>query len=531
MNEQTNNELPAHLRELVSPTPSGFAKLIAAWEGLDTETQILLLHEIKQLSKSGRHYFDKTFLIVALKSPNPYVRYLAAKEFHPYATEEINQLIENDPDPLVRFCKKEDTWNFIFSDEFKDPKAFFEMPHEARLSTVRSLRGRGEEIAKLISYAVDNELKKGAVTKDELLEILVDYVNRAEFKNYYKEDILSYDGWGEFQKGKDIKSLWNLVLKVPERISHIIIQHVPAKAGLSTGIPDNVLKNMSIEQLKILFYRPDVGLTEFRKEIFLKNNNYDLKAAASTCNFDLTYDEFAEILKKPEDERYKILKELIWAHDLSLCLYDALHDILFSGPRFEDAEWPRRILEQKLKSLKSKEKGRQLRELRLYRLAKQTVPWKKEKGYLPSNELNFLRDVVIEGDTWETFMSFSKAWEQNRSAQKLEKYLPRIHELDEDTIIDAADVEDSSQITKRIEKKLSEISSKLRTDSEGKDTTLADALSQVTSYLTVLQDRTNEELNFLKNQFSGIQDSLNRQKILSVTIFILAIILLILLWK
>ncbi|MBI5196426.1 MAG: hypothetical protein HZA10_08900 [Nitrospirae bacterium] len=531
MNEQINNELPAHLRELVSPTPSGFAKLIAAWAGLDTETQILL-HMIKQLRKSGRHYFDKTFLTVALKSPNPYVRYLAAKEFHPYATEEINQLIENDPDPLVRFCKKEDTWDFILSDEFKDSKAFFEMPQEARLASVRSLRGGGEEIAQIISYAVDHELEKGAVTENELLEILADYVNRSEFKDYYKEDIFRYDGWGEYQQGKDIESLWNLLLKVPESISYILIWHLPPEAGLFTGIPDSVLKNMTNSQLRELLYRSDVELTKFRKEVFLKTDTDDfLNSAAVAYNFNLTNDEFAEILKKPENEKYKILNNLKYAQDLSLCLHDALHDILFNGPRFEDAEWPGRILEQKLKSLKSGENGQQLRELRLYRLAKQTVPWKKEKGYLPSNELNFLRNAVVEGDTWETFMSFSKAWEQNRSTQKLEEYLPLIHELDEDNRVDEEDFEDSSQITKRLEEKLSELSSKLRTDSDGKDTTLADAFSQVTAYLTVLQDKTKEELDFLKNQLSGLQNSFNRQKILSVTIFVLAVILLFLLWK
>ena len=40
MNKQADNPnaLPHHLRELANPTPSGFAKLLAAWAGLSTES-------------------------------------------------------------------------------------------------------------------------------------------------------------------------------------------------------------------------------------------------------------------------------------------------------------------------------------------------------------------------------------------------------------------------------------------------------------------------------------------------------------
>ena len=36
-------DLPDHLAPLLEPTPSGVTKLVAAWDGLNTESQILVL--------------------------------------------------------------------------------------------------------------------------------------------------------------------------------------------------------------------------------------------------------------------------------------------------------------------------------------------------------------------------------------------------------------------------------------------------------------------------------------------------------
>ena len=66
-----------------------------------------------------------------------------------------------------------------------------------------------------------------------------------------------------------------------------------------------------------------------------------------------------------------------------------------------DAEFARNALERRLEDLKGWQRDKQLRELRLYRLAKAAVPWRKgEKGYPPSGELEFLSQVTVEGDTW-----------------------------------------------------------------------------------------------------------------------------------
>jgi len=125
---------------------------------------------------------------------------------------------------------------------------------------------------------------------------------------------------------------------------------------------------------------------------------------------------------------------------LCLCIYDAIHDALFAsdvsplGNDFEDAIFARNALERRIKELEGRQRERELTELRLYRLAKDAVPWKsKEKGYAPSGELGFLSEDIVPDDTWATFMTFSESWlREPWRAKDFDKHLPRIYEIDED---------------------------------------------------------------------------------------------------
>jgi hypothetical protein len=77
MDKKEDIGIPAHLRELINPTPSGFAKLLAAWDGLSTESQILLMSEIKRCNPPN--YLMERLRKVALKNSNPFIRYLKDK--------------------------------------------------------------------------------------------------------------------------------------------------------------------------------------------------------------------------------------------------------------------------------------------------------------------------------------------------------------------------------------------------------------------------------------------------------------------
>src|SRR5438132_13724477 len=170
--------LPDQLTPLLEPTPSGVAKLVAAWDGLNTESQILILILLERAGLPA--YLNQKVRIKALDSATAYVRYMAARRLHFSRddTEEkkaVKQRIEEDPEPLVRYCLLESSYG-LFGRDLADVDAFFALPHEARLAKVRLLHGSGEAMANLIGHAVDHQLKEGKVSTIELFEILSDYV-------------------------------------------------------------------------------------------------------------------------------------------------------------------------------------------------------------------------------------------------------------------------------------------------------------------------------------------------------------------
>jgi hypothetical protein len=166
MKDQAEISVPAHLQELLQPTPSGTAKLIAAWDGLTSETQILMLAAKKK--HPGPAYLYHQILEKAVSSDNGFVRYMAAREISFDPDPQRNSLqsqIENDPEALVRYAHLETDFDALDLDE--DPEKFFALPHEARLAGVRGLTGSGETVAQLVAYAVEHQLKDGRLSEVE----------------------------------------------------------------------------------------------------------------------------------------------------------------------------------------------------------------------------------------------------------------------------------------------------------------------------------------------------------------------------
>ena len=453
---ETIDELPKYLLPLLEPRPSGEAKLLAAWDGLSVEHQVLLL---EHLGRHGHLGWTNRIRGKALVSPNAYVRYLAAREFNPHDdnSEEaaLKKRIDADPEALVRYAVLESDCFIRLPSEFSDAGAFFALPHEARLATVRSLPHRGEQIAALIRYAVENEMPSGRVTEEELVHLVLEYVTNPHFKSHYGREI-GYDGYGEYLRGKDITALWSLVANVSERTSCVLIRNLPEESGTCTGIPDETLNGMTRRQLEILLERPEIGLKMLRKKIFFQSVGSEdepsdptdcLRVCAISHNFQLTNDEFAEVLARDEKKKAELLTDLArYASDLSLCILQAVHDVLRDTDWSKDADphgllWEAAVeadnrFSEKLARLKDCGREWEAHDWRLYGLAKRAVPWKKgEKGNLPSAELGFLAEHVKEGDTWGTSMAFSRAWEGNRWEVKikgLDKLLQRRFPLTEE---------------------------------------------------------------------------------------------------
>jgi hypothetical protein len=522
MKDRAETSVPEHLQELLQPTPSGTAKLIAAWDGLTPETQIAVLIEKKK--RPGPAYLYERIIEKALTSDNAFVRYMAARDAHlddrDQREKDLRAQIDNDPEPLVRYAHLETPAG---SSELEDAEEFFALPHEARLAKVRSVWGWGEVIANLVSHAVEHQLKDGRVSEMELLEILSDYLNNPRVRIRYSEDLPWYDGFAKLQAGKDIEALWGLVLKVPESLSHVVIENLPESAGFCHGIPKYVLDGMSDRQLETLFYRSDIGLKELRKQKFLEAVEGDagekeyakdrMQSAAVTHAFDLTNEEFAKILLKPAKPRVKILKMLSGAEDLRLCLYEATHDdLLVSDVSFfgagDEAESARETLARKLARLKGWQRDKELRELKLYRLAVDA-----QKGYPPSGELAFLVEAIVEGDTWATFVAFFKKWDEaHYQTKRLEKHLPKIWEAGEkdELPLDEEDINDTNRLANQLANKLADLVVTAQDEPEGEESKLAEALGKLSGHATVTQEKTLEAVNSLKAEFTEFRRSHNR---------------------
>src|SRR6266545_4677552 len=113
--------LPLHLASLLQPTPSGVAKLLAAWDGLSTESQILILTKLKTTTRP--EYLSERIRIKAFDSANAYVRYLAASSLRASGDDVLKNRIEQDSDALVRYSPLEAPETaFVFggSDKLKD---------------------------------------------------------------------------------------------------------------------------------------------------------------------------------------------------------------------------------------------------------------------------------------------------------------------------------------------------------------------------------------------------------------------------
>ena len=109
MKDQAEISVPAHIQELLQPTPSSTAKLIAVWGGLTPETQIALLAAKKKCP--GPAYLYHRIIEKALTSQNAFVRYLAAREPQIADRDEresnLSAKIDSDPEPLVGYARLE----------------------------------------------------------------------------------------------------------------------------------------------------------------------------------------------------------------------------------------------------------------------------------------------------------------------------------------------------------------------------------------------------------------------------------------
>jgi hypothetical protein len=402
--------IPEHLRELLAPTPSAMAKLLALWDGLSLETRLALMTEKRRSPEPA--YLYEELLARAAASRNPYERYLANKELR------VGHL-DDDPEPLVRYARLEDAdADLAFYAE--DPERFFALPHGARLALLRNRSGDHEAVARLIRHALVASLPKREVSELELFELLSDYLNGPGFA-----------AGNSVRDAAGLHELWHLVTALPESLSFALLEALPEPAD-QTGIPDAVLAALSDAQKTALLARPDIRLSSLRRQVLAGEPPADgemalehdiLRSAAVRHNLELDDTAFGQLLRQPEPKRSADLRLLAEnARDLEACFYAAIGDALAALE--QDAAAARQACEAALRPLPPVERTLATRRLRLYRLAAAAEPWAKDSAPTPlPASLAFLASSLVAGEPWATFMLFAKAWERQGSLAA-ERHLP-----------------------------------------------------------------------------------------------------------
>jgi hypothetical protein len=134
----------------------------------------------------------------------------------------------------------------------------------------------------------------------------------------------------------------------------------------------------------------------------------------------------------------------------------------------------------------------------------------------PIGELVFLEEAVVEGDTWATFVAFSKKWgEAAYRTRRLKKYLPKIWEAGEEgsPTLDEDDVNDADQLADRVANRLADLFVTARDEPGGKESKLAQALGKLSVHATVAQEKTLEAVNSLKADLADLSRSHHRQRV------------------
>lgn len=225
------------MKELVQPRASSVMKLIAAWAGLQVETQIAILMYLNSLSPAQfPQYLRRKIDRKAYESSTPYIRHLATRNYKPYfgdkLEEEWQSKIVNDSDQIVRF-------GMAYC--FDDPKAFWASPHEARLMQIAPLNflGIGKALANVISYAIENELYPSQISELEMYEVLAECLMNDDVIEHIRISSDFWDGGVATTALADLQALRDLLPRVPPEAARLVSSALARIAEIHLALPTN----------------------------------------------------------------------------------------------------------------------------------------------------------------------------------------------------------------------------------------------------------------------------------------------------
>lgn len=435
------------LSELLEPTPVGVIKLLASWDELPLAMR---MHVTKSACGNGLgHYPDAICYPLrlrgriayrALSDRNPVVRSVAARRlFEP--DKQTLEKIENDDSEIVRFARSE---GFLIALPVADD--FRSLNQYKRLVLVRSVGltiGTKQLAARLTEY-FKQDLFEDPIFVGEMLDVLHEFLarfpNSSAREKESRNKQLRRDYYGMYTDNKGIEELWTLTTVLPETFVYLICEHAPAPPSyLAEEFAAKVLEKLPSYLSEMVLFREDIPAKAFRRSIWKESDEDSRKRwACALCgdfefderdlealiyDWDLLNNENVEQNADNGDEvaRTELLKiERLKAvarsvRDARLAILEAVFDLLHHMPSLgtfsfsgEDAWYADQSIKRRLAELTGENREYQIFQLRVYRLAKEVVPWKGMPDHtceLPEG-LGFLQRSIDRSSTWQTYLNF-----------------------------------------------------------------------------------------------------------------------------
>jgi len=435
MTQKNIEKLPDYLKELLSPTSINREKIIAVWDGLSYDNQIILLSEIDDIYTSpyfedinrlsggerlteipDKDSLNRKLWLKALESDNDFIRFLASKKLYEYIPidelseddKKVNGKIDKDPSNLVKYTK--------YINPFYFPNNFFDLSLDARLIIVANSTAHNG-LSDVIKKAISEEFFVSTSAEKELNQILWEFVNHPEYQKGYEDSLV----W----TSPAFKELWRLIPELPESSGSILVEKL-LHSG-SGDIPKGLINKFTLKQIGILFERKDIEMPEERKEFFFKDinkNNEIYLSSYCLYNTALTDDEFTKVINTPSNEKYKRLKALAVANDLYLYHYYFIIVLLRENDEddhtqvLDDSYWesePSLRITMALDEIYEEIREEAyndifdgLYKLRLANLVVKSMKWKSEDD-VPEELSRYntaLFNKRVKKDYWQTYLAF-----------------------------------------------------------------------------------------------------------------------------
>lgn len=545
-------ELPKHLEPLLDGTPLAVERIKLAWPGLSISERVylltILLADPSKERKALRWWHHRACLLdLALADNSPYIRYLAAKCVRaPDKAEDADETsgyledkarfakVQSDPVSLVRSAKEEESWK-VLTQELEDWESFWKRSHTERLALVNGVKEDGEKIANLLRYATKHLLPIKAITIDEMLDVLLQYLGgktiaeRVAHAEAYARRF--YDGYAEYSAGESVKALWEVIPEIPKSLSYILIECLPEEAGLQSSIPPQIIESLDEHQLEHLLYRDDVTLKELRRKLFKESTNESLRSAAmSSSRFELLDSDISERVYDPrepaESGKKKVDELAILAANCmgaTLVQMEAICDLIYDAPidfrpgffgKETFVSYGRVLQTRRAKLLSPSTLQHEVLAMRLFALAKNLAPIKAgdTPGELPEKLMQH-QGLVVQHNPWQTYLNLSKVVRLDRLKQAV-GYLPSVFIQDFDLPEEPAETSDHDDaedrprlfdLLKTVEGRVKDVSEKDRAELSA----MSNALSTLSNQMQGAETATGKRVEILQARIEKLAITVN----------------------